>query len=149
MRPFHFSLRPRTVSSRLDDSYLFHSAESLTLHECSVYKGHNQWNWEKTSNNDRIQRYIFPWYCTACLFILTRSIRLISCLEKYAEKKIQNVFKLHFPSQGFFLPPVREGFQGLCFCSLFVLFFPKITKNAFKKAILQKCKNLLREFIHD
>ena len=58
------------------------------------------------------------------------------CLEEYAEKKIQNVFKFHPPSQGFFLPPVREVVQGFYFfVSISYLFFfsQKLLKMHLKK----------------
>ena len=54
-------------------------------------------------------------------------------LEKYKYKKVQYVFKIHPPSQGLFLHPVKEGVQGFYFFVLIfcLFFFRKTTKNAF------------------
>ena len=61
-------------------------------------------------------------------------------LGKHTNKKVQNFFKIHPPSQGLFSLPVKEGVRS-CFSP------KKTTKNAFKKAIYKKlikifCTNL-------
>ena len=48
-------------------------------------------------------------------------------LEKYTYEKVQNVFKVHLPSQDLFLLPVKESVQGFYFIQFIssLFFFPK------------------------
>ena len=48
-------------------------------------------------------------------------------LEKYTYEKVQNVFKVHLPSQDLFLLPGKEGVQGFYFIQFIssLFFFPK------------------------
>ena len=136
------------------DAFLVYGEQqqfSFTPRECLVCKGHNQWNREKTSSNGRKNSIGFSLILYGLSFH-TYKVYLIDFmnlnLEKMHIKKYKTFSRftlLHRASSCFLWRRMFKVFISL-FSFPLCSFFPKSTKNAFRKVISKNvkifCENL-------